>query len=150
MVLAYSIDPAKPSEELVSVQAALRAGRARMLALVAEDSASYEAVRAARRRRKEHPGDADAEAAYRAALRGAVAVPLETARLAQELSVRLESVRAQTKAALGSDLATALALYQATTEGALANVAINLSDLSAVGEPTGEVAAEIERLRPTR
>jgi len=150
MVLAYSIDPAKPVEELGAAQAALRAGRARMHALVTEDSASYEAVRAARRRRKEHPGDRDAEAAYRTALHGAVAVPLETARLGQELSVQLESVRSRTKAALGSDLTTALALFRAATEGALANVAINLSDLATLGESTAEVTAEVERLRPGR
>jgi glutamate formiminotransferase / formiminotetrahydrofolate cyclodeaminase len=150
MVLAYSIDPAKPVEDLVATQTALRAGRARMHALVEEDSTSYEAVRTARRGRKEHPGDAEAEAGYRSALRGAVAVPLETARLAQDLSVRLESVRTRTKAALASDLTTALALFRAATEGALANVAINLSDLATLGEPTGDVAAEIDRLRPAR
>jgi glutamate formiminotransferase / formiminotetrahydrofolate cyclodeaminase len=150
MVLAYSIDPAKPVADLVEAQNALRAGRTRLLGLVEEDSASYEAVRAARRRRKEHPGEDEAEAGYRAALRGAVAVPLETARLAQDLSVQLESVRARTKAALASDLTTALALFRATTEGALANVAINLSDLATLGEPTADVAAEIERLRPSR
>ncbi len=148
MVLAYSIDPAKPIPELGEAQAALRAGRRRMLSLIQEDSASYDAVRAARRTRKERSGDAGAEAGYRDALRGAVAVPLETARLAQDLAVRLETVRGRTKAALGSDLTTSLALFRAATEGALANVAINLADLEAIGEPTAEVASEIDRLRP--
>jgi glutamate formiminotransferase / formiminotetrahydrofolate cyclodeaminase len=150
MVLAYSIDPKAPAEDLVAVRDALRAGRTRMLALIDEDSASYEGVRSARRARKDRPGDATAEGAYRTALRGAVAVPLDTARLAQDLAVRLESVRARTKAALGSDLTTALALFRAATEGALANVAINLEDLAAVGEPTAAVASEIDRLRPLR
>ncbi|HYA54332.1 MAG TPA: cyclodeaminase/cyclohydrolase family protein, partial [Thermoplasmata archaeon] len=43
MVLAYSIDPAKPAEELVSVSAALSAGRRRALELADEDARSYDA-----------------------------------------------------------------------------------------------------------
>jgi glutamate formiminotransferase / formiminotetrahydrofolate cyclodeaminase len=148
MVLVYSLDPAKPEEELATVHRALRDGRRRFLALVEEDSASYEAVRTARRARKDRAGDPVAEAGYRAALRGSVAVPLETARLAQELAVRLEGVRGRTKSMLASDLTTALALFRAATEGALANVAINLEDLAKLGEPTTEVASEIDRLRP--
>ena len=147
MVLAYSIDPAKPSDELVGVRLALSDGRRRLLTLVEEDAQSYEAVRTARRARKERAGEADVETAYRAALRGAASVPLETARLSEELAVRLEAVRARTKAALGSDLVTALALFRAATEGALANVAINLDDLKAVGEPTASVETELARLR---
>ena len=150
MVLAYSIDPAKPDEELRTVRDLLTDGRRRLLALVEEDAASYEAVRTARRARKERPGDAAAQAAYLAALRNAAAVPLGSARLAQDLAVRLESVRARTKAALASDLVTSLALFRAATEGALANVAINLDDLRAAGEPTAEVEAELERLRAPR
>jgi glutamate formiminotransferase / formiminotetrahydrofolate cyclodeaminase len=148
MVLVYALDPAKPDEELASAHRALHDGRRRFLALIEEDPASYEAVRAARRVRRERTGDPAADAVYRAALRRSVAVPLETARLAQELSVRLESVRARTKPMLGSDLTTALALFRAATEGALANVAINLEDLAKVGESTSEVASEIDRLRP--
>jgi glutamate formiminotransferase / formiminotetrahydrofolate cyclodeaminase len=148
MVLAYSIDPKQPDPELVEARESFHQSRRRLLALVEEDAASYEGVRTARRARKERPGDPSTEGPYRAALRAAVAVPMETARLAQELAVRLESMRGRTKAALGSDLTTALALYRAATEGALANVAINLEDLGAVGEPTAEVAREIDRLRP--
>jgi glutamate formiminotransferase / formiminotetrahydrofolate cyclodeaminase len=147
MVLAYSIDPAKPADDLREVQRRLTEGRRRMLSLVEEDARSYEAVRAARKARKERPGDAPAEAAYLTALRSAATVPLETARLSEELSVMLEGVRARTKPALGSDLVTALALFRAATEGALANVAINLDDLKAAGEPTAEVESELRRLR---
>jgi formiminotetrahydrofolate cyclodeaminase len=147
MVLAYSIDPAKPADELREVQRRLADGRRRMLTLVEEDAQSYEAVRAARRTRKERPGDVAAEAGYRGALRGAASVPLETARLSQELAVGLESVRSRTKATLASDLVTALALFRAATEGGLANVAINLDDLKAAGEPTLSVETEVARLR---
>jgi len=147
MVLAYSIDPAHPAEDLREVQRLLTAGRRRMLALVGEDTASYEAVRAARKARKEKAGDPAVQAAYLLALRGAATVPLETARLSEDLAVRLEGVRSRTKAALASDLVTALALFHATTEGALANVAVNLDDLRAAGEATAEVEAELARLR---
>jgi glutamate formiminotransferase / formiminotetrahydrofolate cyclodeaminase len=147
MVLAYSIDPKKPADDLRPVQAALTTGRHRLLELVEEDARSYEAVRSARKARKEHAGEPTAEAAYLAAVRGAATVPLETARLATDLAVQLEAVRSRTKTALASDLATALALFRAATEGALANVAINLDDLRAAGAPTAEVEAELARLR---
>jgi glutamate formiminotransferase / formiminotetrahydrofolate cyclodeaminase len=150
MVLAYSFDPAKPADDLREVGNALSAGRRRLLALVEEDSRSYDAVRAARRARKEHSGDAAIQAAYLLALRGAAGVPLETARLCEDLAVRLEGVRGRTKTALASDLVTSLALFRAATEGALANVAVNLDDLRAAGEPTAEVEAELNRLRPKR
>jgi glutamate formiminotransferase / formiminotetrahydrofolate cyclodeaminase len=149
MVLAYSIDPAKPPDDLTATRAALEDGRVRLLALVEEDSRSYEAVRAARRERKARPGEAAAEVAYRAALRGSIEVPLETARRGRELSGRLAAVGPRTKAALASDLTSALALFRASIEGALANVAINLVDLKAVGEPTAEYETEIARLRPS-
>ncbi|MGA8541970.1 MAG: glutamate formimidoyltransferase [Thermoplasmata archaeon] len=148
MVLAYSIDAANPADDRREVQRQLNEGRRRMLELVEEDSGAYEAVRTARKARKEKPGDPAAEAAYLAALRHASSVPLETARLATSLAVALEAVRPRTKAALGSDLVTALALFRAATEGALANVAINLEDLKAAGVATGEAEAEVTRLRP--
>jgi formiminotetrahydrofolate cyclodeaminase len=147
MLLAYSIDPAEPGDDLREVQRALTEGRRRMLSLVEEDAASYEAVRTARKARKERPGDAAAQASYLVALRGAATVPLGTARLSEELAVRLEGARARIKPALASDLVTALALFRAATEGALANVAINLDDLKAAGEPTAAVEAELARLR---
>ncbi len=147
MVLAYSIDPAKPPDELTATRDKLDAGRRRLLVLVDEDARSYEAVRGARRARKEKPGDAATETGYRSALRGAAAVPLETARLAHDLSESLDAVGPRTKAALASDLTTARALFRAAGEGALANVAINLSDLKAAGEATDTFEAEIARLR---
>jgi len=147
MVLAYSIDPAKPAEELVAVNAALKSGRARFLELADEDARSYDAVRQAKKFRKEHPNDPSAQPGYLQAVRGAAEVPLETARRAVELSKRLDSVRARTRAALGSDLVTSLALFRAAAEGALANVAINLEDLKTAGQPIDEFEAEIARLR---
>jgi glutamate formiminotransferase / formiminotetrahydrofolate cyclodeaminase len=148
MVLAYSIDPAKPAEELVGVSTALTQGRRRFLELADEDARSYDAVRQTKKARKEHPNDPAAQEAYLRAVRGAAEVPLETARRAGELSHRLEGVRARTRAALASDLVTALALFRAATEGALANVSINLEDLKAAGQPIDAFEAEVARLRP--
>ena len=146
MVLAYSIDPAKPAEDLVEFSRKLTEGRRRFLELADEDAASYDGVRSAKRARKDRPNDAGAQSAYLAAVRHAAEVPLETARRAHELAGRLDAVRARTRAALASDLVTSLAMFRAAAEGALANVAINLEDLKAAGEPIDALEAEIARL----
>jgi glutamate formiminotransferase/formiminotetrahydrofolate cyclodeaminase len=148
MVLAYSIDPAKPADDLAAVSTALTAGRRRFLELADEDARSYDAVRQSKKARKERPNDPAAQETYLNAVRGAAEVPLETARRAVELAQRLDSVRSRTRAALSSDLVTSLALFRAATEGALANVAINLEDLKAAGQPTETFEAEVARLRP--
>jgi len=148
MVLAYSIDPAKPPEDLATVARSLSEGRQRFLALADEDAQSYDGVRAAKRARKDRPDDSALTARYVTALDHAAAVPLETAQRAHELAGRLDAVRARTRAALASDLVTSLALFRAAAEGALANVAINLEDLKAAGQPVDRIEAEIARLRP--
>ncbi|HKN06568.1 MAG TPA: cyclodeaminase/cyclohydrolase family protein [Thermoplasmata archaeon] len=150
MVLAYSIDPAKPADDLVAVRSILTEGRHRFLELADEDSRSYDAVRQTKKARKDRPNDASAQEAYLHAVRGAAEVPLETARKAVELAGKLDNVRARTRAALASDLVTSLALFRAATEGALANVAINLEDLKAAGQPVEDLESEVARLRPAR
>jgi len=147
MVLAYSIDPAKPVAELVDVSRALTEGRRRFLELADEDARSYDAVRQSKKFRKEHPGDPGAQEGYLTAVRGAAEVPLETARRSVELARRLDGVRDRSRAALASDLVTSLALFRAAAEGALANVAINLDDLKAAGQPVVDFEAEVARLR---
>lgn len=149
MVLSYSIDPKSPAADLADAVRTLTASRLRLLELVDEDARSYDAVRAARRSRKDHPGDAVAEAAVVNALQGAASVPLETARLAAASRERLVALRDRTKSALASDLVTAVALFGAAIDGALANVSINLDDLRAAGQPIEAIAAEAERLRRT-
>jgi len=146
MVLAYSIDPAKPDTELTEVHEMLEEARVRFLALVEEDSQSYELVRTARKARKATPGP-DAERDYIDALRTAANVPLGTARLATGLAGRLRTVGPRTRKALASNLVTSLALFRAATEGALANVEINLIDLKAAGVATGELEGELQGLR---
>lgn len=150
MVLAYSIDPTKPAEELAAVRTRLTEGHHRFLELSDEDSRSYDAVRQTKKARKERPGDSAAQEAYLNAVRGAAEVPLETARRAVDLASRLDSVRSRTRAALASDLVTSLALFRASTEGALANVAINLEDLKAAGQSTEALESEVARIRSTR
>lgn len=147
MVLSYSLVPAAPQTELAGLRDSLANGRRRLIELSEEDSRSYESVRAARRARKERPDDPAGRSSYLAAVRGAADVPLETARTAHQLAVRLTAVRGRTKAALASDLTTALALFGAAVEGALANVAINLDDLRAEGETVEPWAGELARLR---
>jgi glutamate formiminotransferase/formiminotetrahydrofolate cyclodeaminase len=147
MVLAYSIDPANPAEDLVAVRSVLTEGRRRFLELADEDSRSYDAVRSAKKARKERPGDPAAQEAYVRAVKGAAEVPLETATRSVELASRLRAVGSRTRAALGSDLVTSLALFHAAAEGALANVSINLEDLKAAGQPTDEYEATVTRLR---
>jgi glutamate formiminotransferase / formiminotetrahydrofolate cyclodeaminase len=150
MVLAYSIDPAKPSDDLVAVARLLTENRQRFLELADEDSQSYEAVRTARRARKDRPEDPSLAGAYADALERSANVPLETARRAVDLAARLAAVGPRTKAALRSDLTTALALFRAAAEGALANVEVNLSDLASAGRPTESFTTEIARLRAPR
>jgi glutamate formiminotransferase/formiminotetrahydrofolate cyclodeaminase len=146
MVLTYSVDPAQPDLELQGLASDLSEGRRAFLDLVEKDARSYDAVRVARRGRKTHPGPAEEEA-YVGALRSAAEVPLESARRATDLAHRLEAVRARTKPALASDLTTALALFRAAAEGALANVEINLSDLRAARAATDVLEGEVVRLR---
>jgi glutamate formiminotransferase len=146
MVLSYSIDAAHPDPGLTSLVRAFEEARHRLLDLVTEDAQSYDSVRNARKARKALPSP-ESERAYVAALQGAAEVPLSTARLADDLARQLTEVRSRTKAALASDLTTALALFQAAREGALANVEINLIDLRAVHVATEALEADVARLR---
>ena len=146
MVLAYSFGPKKPDAELAALHGTFGEARGTFLRLAEDDARSYDTVRAALRRKKEAPNDPAAAAAVVVALRGAVAVPLETARRSRELAGTLSAVRGRTNPQLLSDLVTALALFRAAAEGALANVGINLRDLKTAGEPVGEIEAEVARL----
>ncbi len=147
MVLSYSILPAAPDAELVSVRQECTTARADFLRGIEEDARAYDLVRAARRSLKERPGDPALKDAYVAAVRTAARVPLETARRAHAIAHRLHAVQPHTKAALASDIVTALALLRAATDGALENVAINLVDLKSAGDAIGPIETEVARLR---
>jgi glutamate formiminotransferase/formiminotetrahydrofolate cyclodeaminase len=147
MVLSYSISATAPDAVLSDTRTALEDARRHFLVAVEEDSRAYEAVRAARRNRKDKPDSTAAQAAYREALVRAAEVPLETARLAVEVSQRLRTVRDKARPALASDLVTALALLRAATEGGLSNVEANLTDLRGAGVATETLEAAVAQLR---
>lgn len=146
MVLAYSAPAGSTAPALAGLSAELASARSRFAALADEDSAAFEALRESRRARRAAPEDAAAARAWEAALRRAAEVPLETARLARRLEQQLELHRSATKASVGSDLVSAVALLRGAREGALANVAINLEEIAAAGLPHADLSAEVERI----
>ena len=147
MVLGYSVSAKSPDAELTQLRNEFSVQRNRFLQFADDDARSYDGVRTAKRALKEHPGDPAVKQQYVAALLHSANVPLGTARESTATAARLQAVRGRTNTMLSSDLVTALALFRAATEGALANVAINLEDLRAAGAPTEELDREIARLR---
>jgi glutamate formiminotransferase / formiminotetrahydrofolate cyclodeaminase len=147
MVLAYSTPADGSDPEMTETARALETDRRTLLEAIDEDAESFEAVRAARRHRKEHPDDVAVRETWERALRRSAEVPLATARRARAVAERLERVRPKIKPTIASDLTTALALLRAGVDGALANVAINLEDLAKANLPRDDLAAELARLR---
>lgn len=146
MVIAYTGTVDGPPDDLRPSLVLLQQGRERFLRLVDEDSQAFDALRAARRYRKEHPDDDASPVGVRTALGRAADVPLATAQLAVDLLAQLSSVGPRTKSTMASDLIAAQALLAAARDGALANVRINLPDLVAAGAPTGRWVTEVDRL----
>ena len=91
------------------------------------DAASFNQVMAAFKKVREHPEE---QTDLDAALKQATNVPLVVAERSREVSQVLERLRSMTNPKMASDLAVGLALAGAAVEGALANVEINLTDLS--------------------
>lgn len=149
MVLAYSAPADGSDPQLAEAAPLLTRARAHLLAAIDADSASFEAVRAARRRRREAPQDAEADRQFRAALLRSAEVPLATAEESVRARDVLERIRARVKPTIASDLTTALALLDAGREGALANVRINLEEIDRIGEPASDLHAALARLGST-
>jgi len=147
MVIRYSNSPESPDAALTAALGELETARKDLLRAIDADTDSFEALRTARRARKAAPDDPKATAGWLAAIRTATEVPLGTARSARAVACRLESVRAQVRPTIASDLTTALALLDAAAAGALANVEINLPDLDAAGGNTAALRAEARSLR---
>lgn len=104
---------------------------ARLRELIAEDAASFEAVLRAYR----SPKDSDEQESQRAAqiqiaLRGAVDVPLETARRSLEVLSLLRELADIGAANALSDVAVGAGLAHAAVTGASYNVGVNLNSLS--------------------
>jgi len=150
MVIAYSVKPGTTDPEMDAAAKRLAGLRGQLLAGIDEDAASFEAVRAARRRMKEAPSDAAARGEWEQALRHAAEVPLATAQQVRDAAKVLEAIRPRVKATIASDLTTALALLAAAAEGALANVAINLAELSAQGVAHDDLARAASALAGPR
>jgi formiminotetrahydrofolate cyclodeaminase len=134
-------------------EAAARA-RERLLALAREDSDSYDAVVAARRL----PKETDVERAERTrrmaeANRLAAEVPLRTGREAAGLLAFLPELAEKGNPNAASDAGTAALLLEAAVQGALLNVAINLSGAQDAGfvarltEEADRLGHEAGRLR---
>ncbi len=82
---------------------------------------------AAFKKAKDHP---EAQAEVEAATKKATLIPLEVAERARETRDILESLRPMTNPKMASDLTVGVGLANAAADGALANVEINLGDIS--------------------
>jgi glutamate formiminotransferase/formiminotetrahydrofolate cyclodeaminase len=147
MVFAYSMPAAGPTGPLAAPLQELNEERLALLTFMDKDAESYDAVRQARKGLKANPNDPAAQQHWLDAVRRAAEVPLEAARHAAKLIRLLETHKAATNPAVGSDLVTALALLRAAREGALANVATNVEDLKKAGRPVTDLLNEVEHLR---
>lgn len=133
---------------------AASAARAEMLRLAREDALAYEAVVAARRLPKQNEAENAARSrAIAEANRLATEVPMRTARAAARLLAALPELVEKGNPGAVSDTGTAALLLEASTEGALLNVGINLSgvkDAAFVGQmqkETTDLREEAQRLR---
>ena len=96
-------------------------------AAIDADAASFNEVMAAFKKAKDHP---EAQSEVDAALKGATEIPLKVAEQARETREILESLRPITNPKMASDLTVGVGLAKAAADGALANVEINLGDIS--------------------
>jgi len=96
-------------------------------AAIDADAASFNEVMAAFKKAKEHP---EAKAEVDAALKRATEIPLSVAEQAAETSRIINSLRPITNPKMASDLTVGMGLAKAAADGALANVEINLGDIS--------------------
>ena len=100
--------------------------REQLKAAIDADAESFNEVMAALKKAKDHP---EAKAEVEAAAKKATLVPLVVAERAREVRQIIESLRPMTNPRMASDLSVGASLARAAMEGALANVAINLSDI---------------------
>lgn len=101
--------------------------REEMQSAIDADAESFNQVMAAFKKAKEHP---EAHAEVEAATKNATLIPLTVAERAREVAGIVESLRPITNPRMASDLTVAVALARAAADGALANVEINLADLT--------------------
>ncbi len=137
--------------ELTVALAQLEALREELKAAIDADAVAYQAVMAVSRAQKNvTPEQATAASeAVAKALRGATGVPLRVAECSAQVSELIGTLRTKTNPKMGSDLTVAAALARAATEGAVANVEINLESFAAGTECTfiAETRAKLAGLR---
>lgn len=157
MVAALTLGKEKFADAHAAVRPvadAAAAARREMLALAREDAQAFEAVVAARRLPKntEDEKAARAEAVSRSN-RVATEVPMRTARAAARLLELLPELVAKGNPSAASDAGTAALLLEASTEGALLNVGINLSGVqdpafvAAMQRETAELQGQTQRVK---
>lgn len=113
--------------ELSEAIARLAEIREELKAAIDADAASFNEVMAAFKRVRENP---EAQVEVDTALKKATGIPLMVAERAREVCSILESLRPITNPKMASDLTVGMALANAATQGALANVEINLGELN--------------------
>jgi len=113
--------------QLSEAIARLEQVREDLKAAIDADAAAFESVMKAYRAAKNSP---DGDAAVNLALKDAALVPLGVIERAQEVARIAETLRPITNPKMASDLTTAVALANAASQGALANVRINLESLT--------------------
>src|SRR5215475_14376464 len=104
--------------------------REELKAAIDADAESYNQVMAAYKQAK---SSSDGEILIEKAMKGATAVPLDTARKAREVADIVAALGPITNPNMASDLTVASALAKAAIQGALSNVEINLSTLKDAG-----------------
>jgi formiminotetrahydrofolate cyclodeaminase len=101
--------------------------REELKAAIDADANAFHEVMAAFKKLKDGPA---AQPKVDSALKNATLVPLTVAERSRELRTILESLRSITNPKMASDITVGIALANAAVEGALANVEINLGDLT--------------------
>jgi len=117
---------AQYERQLSDALARLAELREQLKASIDADAESFNEVMAAFKKTKDHP---EAQAEVEAATKKATLVPLTVAERAREVRNIVESLRSMTNPKMSSDLTVAVALADAATAGAIANVEINLADI---------------------
>lgn len=138
-------------DELSQALERAEALRRRLLELVDEDTVAFEAFMTAIRMPRETDSEREARsAAIGDAKLGATKPPLETLAASRQVAQLAESLVGRSNANVVSDLGVAAQLARAAAEGALLNVAINLSTLphgDSVDELRTDSEAEIAEAR---
>ncbi len=107
--------------------------REELTSAIDADAESYKEVMKAYKAAKETKDPGEGSRAINAALRQATSVPLAVAEKTAEVARIANQLKPITNPNMNSDLTTAVALAGAALEGALANVAINLSSIKPDG-----------------